>query len=265
MKPTKRKNRDPLGGIEVRVDKVRKVSREGVNPLEELIKKYEIFLNVDVYSSYLVFKDFVRGKNYIPEILPPEQINHFLQMTSAFETRPNYQKNTGLFLSHLIQNSYNAGHNNFHIDLNVFPPLDLLFAYVSGTKKRRLKATIKGTAGHIVAEYCRYLDLTAENVGISFAYHAKYSRFKCKNVESDAAFSSYYCEYTIETAGNNLGIGARYTTFTIENLEGELGGAQDSIYKTRNQGTYENLRVEIIRNETIIYLRRMNNTLIYLK
>ena len=49
----------------------------------------------------------------VRSVLTPTKINLFLQSTITSEHKRNYASFTGLFISRLIQNSYNAGNNNF--------------------------------------------------------------------------------------------------------------------------------------------------------
>lgn len=266
MKPKRIIN--PFEGIEARVDVISEVQTEGVNPFEELLNKYEAFLNVRILEE----KDydfFTRTGGPIAEILLPEQMNQFLQMTSAFETHSNYQENTGVFLSRLVQNSYNAGHNNFCFDLTKLPRIDGLFAYVSGQKERLLYGVINGTfveSGNYIGAHAQYSHLVMQEAGFRMGNNAKHSTFTCTTGGDEIGSRAKYCTFTLQKAGEHLGLLARSLVFIAEQtakyaasgseectfILGEATSTEDigrtslkSIYKTRDRALLNELVLKI--------------------
>jgi len=92
---------------------------------------------------------------FIDEILSPDDINLFLQASIPFEDLQSsfpfedkaYCIAMGLFLSRLIQNSYQAGHNNFYLNTKNILPLSELGMCFQGEEENPLKLTIDGDTG----------------------------------------------------------------------------------------------------------------------
>ena len=130
------------------LDETRILQTPGEHPIAQLLKKYEAFLDIDFYSNGSKMYQFVQGRHSIDYILAPTGINAFLQATIQYETYPRYADNTGLFISRLIQNSYNAGNNDFYLKPPVVKNIDYLGAHLQGTKRRNINLQIDGDVGN---------------------------------------------------------------------------------------------------------------------
>ena len=106
-----------------------------------LMGEYERFLDMEC-------GDLDNRLNKITDILTPTDINLFLQTTIRHEQHKNYDWATGHFISELIQNSYDAGHNDFTLSTTALKRIHNLGSYLEGTKKRPLEITIKGNIGY---------------------------------------------------------------------------------------------------------------------
>ena len=125
-----------------------------------LFAKYEKAVYEDLVRLWQM--DFILGENYVDEVLLPKQINAFLQATIQY-MRPGYHftENTAVFINKLIQNSYSAGNNGFHLNL---PVTDLLCvgSHLQGKKERPIELHVKGRAGAFSGWSSEYLNLSVE-------------------------------------------------------------------------------------------------------
>jgi hypothetical protein len=91
-------------------------------------------------------------------ILLPLEINQFLQLTLCFSNQKNYFHRAGWFLSQLIQNSYDVGHNDFILDYKDGPKkIDQLGRKIIATKERPCTLYCNGNAGYYFGERSQYL------------------------------------------------------------------------------------------------------------
>ncbi len=93
---------------------------------------------------------------FLPEVLLPEEIDLFLRTTCQFETQKHYKTNTGIFISRLLQNSYMAGHNDFHLQIEDLPPIDSLCSYLIGARNNPVAVTVEGDAGRYFGSLVEY-------------------------------------------------------------------------------------------------------------
>ena len=110
---------------------------------QELREKYEKFLDAKITP----WNDMDDERRKITDLLMPEDINKFLQITIQYEQHRQYCWRTGYFISRLVQNSYTAGHNEFILDTTALKEIDYLGSRLEGTKERPIELTIKGNAG----------------------------------------------------------------------------------------------------------------------
>src|SRR3989344_7879657 len=78
------------------------------------------------YEEVLEARDYKGKIKTIDDILAPSEINAFLQTTIGFEQHPEYDLRTGMFISQLIQKSYDAGNNDFVLNTQKLKVLDHL-------------------------------------------------------------------------------------------------------------------------------------------
>ncbi|MFH1638128.1 MAG: hypothetical protein ABIB71_06905 [Candidatus Woesearchaeota archaeon] len=167
---------------------------------EELIRQYEGVLAI--HYTRIVQEGF--GK--INSILEPQQINSFLQATKRYEDHENYSDNTGLFITHLIQNSHNAGNNKFTLNTKALcKDIDGLGNYLKGKENNLLEIIVDGNIGRCCGQ-------CAKNIGkLSISGNTGY---RCgTGAESIGQI------YIGGKTGGSSGDEAKYSTFKTPNLE----------------------------------------------
>ena len=115
---------------------------------ETLLLKYELALELDISPR----EKYLREMKKTVGVLTPEEIDLFLQTTVRYENHEKYCSSTGYFISRLIQDSYDAGHNDFTLNTKGLRGLDKLCTELKGKKKNPLKVTINGNAGNCCGE-----------------------------------------------------------------------------------------------------------------
>jgi hypothetical protein len=114
----------------------------------------------------------------VTEALTPEEINLFLLLHLKNEDSYRHANCLGYFTARLIQNSYNAGHNDFRFVPASLPRLNNLCYDIAGTEERLLKVDITGDGGGSLACYAKHVELNVEGrAGENFAYWAEGSVF----------------------------------------------------------------------------------------
>ncbi len=121
--------------------KEQKTVRTAFPQLEALLKKYQEVLAHD--------GRFLPSVDDLHDAPTPEQIDQCLQSTAPFECHKNYEEHTGIFLSKLIQNSYEAGHNNFRLTTRTLTKNITYLDDFKGGYYRPIHITIDGNIGHM--------------------------------------------------------------------------------------------------------------------
>jgi len=161
-------------------------------PCRELLKKYEYYLN-DLYDDYI---------DYIEDVLTPEEIEKFLPLTVALEKHPNYQTNTGKFITMLIRNSYWEGYNDFTLNTKGLFGIHNLAKNLYGSEGNTLKLRIDGDVGMSTASQSTNIDLTLNGSAKGFfANQASASSFVVRG-DLDLIGTAFCCSYDLE--GNLL-------------------------------------------------------------
>ncbi len=167
------------------------------------------------YDSY-VFDYF----DDIVDVLTPEQINRFLQMTVQCERYEQYAELTGSFVSRLLQNSYNAGHNNFTLDTRKICPIFGLGSFVYGTPERPL---ILNITGNLFEEGCTAIGDARVSISGDVLQGSINSPIGSKiHIKGEAGHEvarlSQDCTFDIECRVNhNFGRDCQKTIFTFHN------------------------------------------------
>lgn len=187
----------------------------GGNILDGVMRKYEEVLEKEYNTGEL--DDYLKS---ITDILTPHQINSFLQATISKEQHENYQENTGHFISRLIQNSYNAGHNDFTLNTTNLKPIHLIGFKLKGKSRNKIRITTRGNAGDQWGQQ-------SEN-----------------------------CEYNIQ--GNTEQIAALSRNCEC-NIQGNIiepcgWGSQHSTYKTNIPETLEKMKRTVPKGNRIIFI-----------
>jgi len=193
------------------VEEARRISTESghFEELEELYKR-ELDFKAEGHSS----------RPILTQILTPEQVNTFLQTTVKYEKHKNYTDSTGLFISRLIQNSYDHGYNSFTLDTTALKEIDTI-GYIKGTPRNPIEITIIGNTGNVCG------------------YRTKYITF---NITGNI--------------GHNCGFESRNSTFNITGNVGSLCGilSKDSTYKTSNKKTLDRMLKDVNEGNRIIFI-----------
>ena len=213
-----------------------------VDKYADLKKKYDYFFddNNDMEKW---------SKEYVQEILLPCDINTFLQTTRYCEEHTDYSF-TGFFISQLIKNSYNAGNNDFKIDVNDLRLVDFLAYEISGTEEQKVRVAIKGRAWDWCGQYAQNCTFIIEKAGDECGQSAQYSTFTIGEAENWCGKYAKNSTFIIEKAGHECGSKAQHSTFTIEKAGNWCGqDAQYSTFKTNNQQQYERFKKSVNQNK----------------
>lgn len=228
--------------------------------MDALLKQYEVALGIEKWGEK---KSFINNVN---NILEPEEINRFLQVTIAYKAHEKYGNNTGLFVTRLIQNSYDAGYDSFRLDTRALKELHFIGWGARGKDGNPLEITIEGNAGEHCGDHAERLIISiAGNAGHFCAYEAEDSTI---TIGGDAGA---YCGHdvkssTISIGGNaskDCGWNAKSSTISIagnarnacgfeaEDSRITIGGdagdwcgsnAKRSIFKAKKPETLENMK-----------------------
>ena len=157
---------------------------EGLNPdhVEEQRK-----INVETSAISAVYEKFQKsaetpheyhftafdsiGLEWLTDVLPPELISQLWQVISS--ERDDLSPH---FLNRLIQNSYDAGYNDFVVDVRETSPPQHIGRCLQGTATRKLELAVMGNLGFMNGSNMRYVNYCVDGkVGYSFGYHAQHS------------------------------------------------------------------------------------------
>ena len=249
-----------------------------ISGLEVLLKKYEIVLEQEDHKT----KNHIQS---IDQILKPEEINAFLQTTKVFEGNKNYQKRTGIFISKLIKNSYDAENNNFKLNTKNLKEIHYLGCKLEGKEEKPIQITIEGNAGNLCGVNSENSTFNIEgNTRNNCGHGSKNSTYNIKGNAGDrCGFGSNNSTYNIKgNIGKHCGYGSNNSTFNIEgstrdncgthsenstyNIEGNTGkyygyGSENSTFITYKQETYQKLLKQLPETNKLI-LKDKNNKII---
>ncbi|MBI4453216.1 hypothetical protein HY636_01080 [Candidatus Woesearchaeota archaeon] len=138
-----------------RPDERKEIEVVGEHKFGEVLRKYERCLEMNAeYKLEDPAKAYDYIKENVKEVLTPADINAFLQATIIYEDNKWYSRRTGEFISQLIQNSYEAGYNNFI--LNTTKSIIYLGLELKGCPERRISVYIDGDTGIFCGEKASY-------------------------------------------------------------------------------------------------------------
>lgn len=193
------------------------------------------------------------------EVLSPGQIDLVLQGLLRSEGRP-FDTVASLFVNRLIQNSYDAGHNDFVLTLDD-AEVPLLGDMLKGSSRRELQLKIIGHAGIWCGSHSEYGSFTIEgDVENWCGSDAKNSRFLVKGSAGyGCGLTSEHSEFIIEKdvswgCGNN----SQSSVFSIgRNIGIDCGkGSQNSTYIASTKQTLEQLEMMVPEGNRIVYQPR---------
>jgi hypothetical protein len=198
---------------------VEKTAIELPPEFEELFSRYEKVLQTGYGpAQHSMLLEFVHEQvsEMVPSVLDPAGIDLFLKASVKYENTEHYTYLTAVVANVLIQNSYNAGHNDFELNLQNMPPMHALGAMLEGKAEKSLRITINGdtedmclwAAKHVKAEVTGNADCML-GIAVSYStitirgkaghesgYLAKYSTFKTTDEKTLAVLEKHVPRFT---------------------------------------------------------------------
>ncbi len=124
----------------------------------DYLKLFKKYINTQPLYPYLKLLlsmgSYTERVKYIDEILTPSEICSFVNL---IEVHPHGC--SGLFISRLIQNSYDAGYNDFSLNTQNLK-LEYLGAELCGSKNKKISLSIEGDAGYECGLNAKHIHLT---------------------------------------------------------------------------------------------------------
>lgn len=158
------------------------------------------------------------------DVLTPTQIEGVLQKIIR-SGRERY--GVSPFLSRLIQDSYDAGHNGFVLT-TYDTQIEFLGQDLTGSSERKIEVNVKGNVGDFLGDYSAHCVFAVEG-----------------SVKNWCGYHSGHNVFTIEgNAGNSCGCLSEYSTFIIEGNIGSSCGEDSRYgrYASSNPLTYEKMK-----------------------
>ena len=215
-------------------------------------------LLIDIYQGYLTQERFyiddpddVRYGFFKEDALKhlliaptPAETNVFVQSNPQFEEQKNNIDIFSPFVTRLLQNSYDHGHNNFMIAQNTISKIvwDSFGAMLTGQKEKPLQIEL----GADVETYFMH--------GTTYV-HAKLVGNAQNNFGGSAQYSTLEATGIVETCAEK----AQESTFIINEVLNANWGSEDApdkcIFKTHNPKTKQSLVENLPSGNRIIYVR----------
>ncbi len=268
---------NPYPGLPI-PDTIREQTKQ-VSELSDLLGDYAEFLDKKI--NYDKTEEIVQSDTII---LTPKEIDDFLQDTNYFKDHENYRKKTGIFISQLIQTSYNAGNNNFNLNTENLNKIDELCVDIKGEKEKPIKINIKGDSGEflgLTSTYCIYniegnmvggCGLESENnifhikgtIGYGLGAASENCTFHIfGEPDHGTGDSALNCIFNIHgDAGDFCGVRARKSNFNIRGKVGNSCGnyAENSTFSTFDTDSYKKFQQYVSENNTIFLKDKKGNT-----
>ncbi len=199
-----------------KVEEEQSLRTEGSMKFQELLDKYE--------SMPPSIPLMVKAARELPDILSPEQLQAFLNVTSLKKVLGGFSG--GVFLTQLLYNSYAAGHRRFI--LPVENEISGLFSYKNKQKMEEPYSIVfRGDLpeGCATRAYNLHLDVQG-TVGTRFAHYAKRSTFRIPAYAGiDCGYAARNCEFHIAGVAENCGYKCNNATFDIGGCTSHRCGA----------------------------------------
>lgn len=258
------KNRKVYKNINL-LDSIKPVKNSDVNKSNILktLKEYEeTIINPDLRE--LEDEEFIQEiSNKYSSVLTPDELNEFVTLTETFEGLRDYHSKTGLFISDLMQKSYNSFNNNFNFNTNYFHNLGYS---IKGSKERPISLNIITNYGletainssfSIINIKRNYGDETCaesnniianikKNYGGYTAAESKYSLINIKiNRGEETGVESEQSHFNIKNNyGINLAVDSKKSNFNIKHNHHKIiigVGSEACIFKSANSKTLDSV------------------------
>ena len=217
------------------------------------------------YIGFIGFRDY-EGEPPIRLItslmldsLTPEQINAFLQTTSRYEQYKGYCWGTGRFISAMVQKSYDAGHNRFHLNTTALQEINLLYNQLKGRPDEPIQVTHTGNIGEHCGDKACYLIIDIRgDTGDACGVEVYNSMFNIRGNTGDWYGSkSNFSTFNITgDTGDQCGDLSGKSTFNITGDTGlRCGQASiNSTFKTPNRKTLEKMLKDVSKYNRVIFI-----------
>ncbi len=183
------------------------------NKLAEVVASYENILNSCEYSFTLEEQRTLRRK--IKLVLKPVLIKSFIYYAHKYSRVNGFYFATSIFINQLIRNSYQAGFNDFSLDI-IYNHQRYCLG-LTGEKKRPIKLNIQGNVFYDDLRRCQNVEAEIHGDCDSFCGHY------CRNVKI-VCYGS---------AGYGFGERSRESRFTVfgDVVRSFAKGASDSMFE----------------------------------
>ncbi len=201
----------------------------------------------ELAQKYVQYVEVFNQGREVDDILIPAEIDSFLRGTEFIEVKRKQFFAHPTFISKLIQNSYNAGYNDFHFSTTRSPIYSHLATGVVAKPENPCNITIEGHARSASCRSVRHVNLTVYgDAGTDLAQGAKDSNItvhgNCKSsCGTQTRASSFIINGNVERScgsysrGSTFLIGGRiFKEFTEHMAWDEIPGmkARGSTFKT---------------------------------
>lgn len=239
---------------------------EKINPqVSDLFTLFETLLKK--YSNCLQKHDSLYKQNFnLPEISPIVSPVVIQALAFALPVDSDEAKNFfPAFITRLMQNSYDAGFNNFYLDLREKPELKFLGSNLKGRAGKKLKLTVSdnGPEWWWAQNVEHVLYHTNSTAGLGFASRAKYSHFIVPRGCNLLGYEAEHCYFEISESGgysclrsakNSIVIVHNRSILALENSYGQ--SAVYSTFKTPDEKTLQEFLRDVPDNNQIIMIEK---------
>ena len=217
------------------LDGKKEIEVVGENKFGMLLKKYEHSMKKK--DSFYWINNVNNPLDVISEVLTPDEINVFLQTTIRYEDNEKYNESIHMFISILINNSYNAGYNNFRLNTeNLKRKINELGEKLEGHSNRIIHISIKGDVGTFCGSETKYASFVITGKVESFlSYAAENSSFTLNGEFIDK------CPFKLEYFATSCDFKTPNKK-TLELLSGVPWNSSNKVYFIHPDGTEELMR-----------------------
>ncbi|MBU0470871.1 MAG: hypothetical protein KKA62_02935 [Nanoarchaeota archaeon] len=148
-------------------------------------------------------------------VLTPSEINLLLQASQEFQNRPEYVNITNIFITRLIQTSFEKGYNHFFLNLKNMNAPYCFASTLNGTRDRFLTIEVEGDIGPYGASNIQYVEFTLRgNAEANYGNKAKQSCFYIYgDTERDCTSFIDDCIVVIHGSAESIGRESRNSIF----------------------------------------------------
>lgn len=206
----------PESQLKVEIDKNLEETIKG------LLSAYEQRLaeKIDEWKTNCKYEFYEKCRRQVAGFdISPRAISEFLPYLINYEDEQNFEENTGLFLSALVQASYKKGYNNFEIDLRHIKKTSYVCSKIIGGKKRPLEIILLGNIGKNSLQGLYYANVSVNG---SLDWHSLGGAEHCEvniigNVKGEIAGGVKNCKVNLAgSADQNFGKNALHSAFYIK-------------------------------------------------